>query len=320
MMIRLMPIRVHWVWLALLLIGGGLAAGCDTTPGTAPPERQVVVESYLIAQEPLPPIRLSRTAPIEGQYDFTELAIRDAEVTVERLGADGDVAESYPYAEVPDSAGVYRPEAEAQVQPLATYRLQVRTPESAAEAAQTVTATTVVPDTFSVVRVENDPVVYQGEEQIAFALTKSAYPTRDQAFYLLTTEALELDEDQLTPLAAEFFENGSATLDDLRLTSSPVLNEASYTQNPDGTLTVRLPWIAVTFYGPNRSTTNAIDDNLYDFVRSQNAQQGGGGFSPGAIPNVIEHVDGGTGVFGSLARQSRTIRILRPSGASSSSE
>ncbi|MCH8961449.1 MAG: hypothetical protein IH820_09040 [Bacteroidetes bacterium] len=32
--------------------------------------------------------------------------------------------------------------------------------------------------------------------------------------------------------------------------------------NPDGTLTIRYPWLAVIFYGPNRIFANAIDDNL----------------------------------------------------------
>jgi hypothetical protein len=82
--------------------------------------------------------------------------------------------------------------------------------------------------------------------------------------------------------------------------------------NADGTLTLQLPWLAVAFYGRNRTTANAIDDNLYDFVRTQSAQQRGGGFTPGSIPNVIEHVEGGTGVFGSIARQSYDVTVLRP--------
>ncbi len=305
--------RVFRGWMAVGLAGLLLMAGCDTTPSTEASERQIVVESYLIAQEPLLPVRLSRTAPIDVTYDFNELALQDATVAVARLDDSGAVTERYPYREDPEALGVYRPLSAERVRPLGTYRLEVRT-----AGGQSVTATTVVPDTFRVVRVENDPVVYQDDRQIAFTLTPSAYPGRDQAFYLFTTEALEPTANRLTPLAAEFFENGSVTLEDLRRTSSPVLNEASYIQNPDGTLTVRLPWIAVTFYGRNRSTTNALDDNLYDFVRSQNAQQNGGAFSPGAIPNVIEHVEGGTGVFGSLARQSRTVRVLRPSDAPSS--
>ena len=42
--------------------------------------------------------------------------------------------------------------------------------------------------------------------------------------------------------------------------------------------------VAIIFYGPNRIFANALDDNLYDYIRSQSIQQGGSTFSPGEIP------------------------------------
>jgi hypothetical protein len=171
-----------------------------------------------------------------------------------------------------------------------------------------------VPDTFSVVEANAEQIVYRGGEQLAVRLTPSAYPGRAQSFYIFTTRAMDATPEQLTPLAREFFNRGDVTIEDLRVNASPILNEEGYDQNPDGTLTVRLPWLAVTFYGPNETTISALDDNVYDFVRSQAAQQGGGGFSPGAIPNVIEHVDGGTGVFGSLAEARYTVFVQRSNG------
>ena len=181
---------------------------------------------------------------------------------------------------------------------------------------QEITATTTVPDTFSVVSASARSVVYQGSEQLALTLTRSRYPGRAQSFYLFSTESLDPREENLTPLIREFVsDDEDFQPGELRITSSPVLNEESYDINADGTLTIRLPWLAIAFFGPNRTTTNAIDDNLYDFVRTQGAQQGGSGFTPGTIPNVIEHVDGGTGVFGSLARQSYEVIIARPDDA-----
>ena len=73
----------------VLLLLVAVLLGCDTT---APqPESQVVVESYLRAEAPLPTVRLSRTIGVDDAYDPTENAVRDADVVVERLAAETDV-------------------------------------------------------------------------------------------------------------------------------------------------------------------------------------------------------------------------------------
>jgi len=300
------------VWIGwVLLLGLGLGTGCDTA-GPGESDSQLVVEAYLIAGETLPPVRLTRTAGINQRYNYDSLAVRDAEVTVVQLDADGEPLGRYPYRAQRDTTGVYIPFGSDRVEPLATYRLEA----TVSSTGQRLRATTTVPDTFSVVDASARAVVYQGGEQLALTLTRSQYPGRDQSFYLFSTESLDPRRDNLTPLIREFVsDDEDFEPEELRVTASPVLNEESYDQNSDGTLTIRLPWLAVAFYGPNRTTAQAIDDNLYDFVRTQGAQQGGGGFTPGTIPNVIEYIDGGTGVFGSLARQSYEVNILRSDDA-----
>ncbi len=298
-----------------------LVAACDSSGGEDE-GRQYVVEAYQIAGEALGDVRLSRTAPLEGTYDFNALAVRDAEVIIELLDEEGEGAEAvYRYREDPDSVGVYEPEVPGvRVEPLRRYRLRAEIPAQASgDPAATITATTVVPDTFSVVGVSAEEVAYRQEEQVALTVTRSRYPGREQAFYVLSVESLlvPLLEEELTPFVAQFFENdrdGDLDLKDLRISASPVLNEANYAANPDGTLTIELPWLAVAFYGPNRLRANALDDNLYDFTRSLQVQQGGSTLAPGEIPNLIEHVEGGTGVFGSLARQSFDVFIRRQAG------
>lgn len=300
-----------WIGCAMLAISLVFTTGCDTA-GMDAPESQVVVEAYLIAGETLPPVRLTRTAGIDQRYNYDSLAVRDAEVAVVALDADGDPQARYPYRAQRDTAGVYIPLGNDRAEPLATYRLEARLTSTGQE----ITATTTVPDTFSVVNANAQAVVYRGAEQLALTLTRSRYPGRDQSFYLFSTESLDPRRENLTPLIREFVrDDEDFEPEQLRITSSPVLNEESYDENADGTLTIRLPWLAVAFYGPNRTTAQAIDDNLYDFVRTQGAQQGGGGFTPGTIPNVLEYIDGGTGVFGSLARQSYEVTIQRPDDA-----
>ena len=298
------------VWGVVLL----LVAGCDATGTNTADDEQYVVEAYLIAGEALPPVRLTRTAPVNQPYRYDELAVEGAEVIVEQLDEDGQPAARYEYREMQDTTGVYVPRGDGRVIPLRTYRLAVTVPETDAR----ITATTTVPDTFSIVQANARQVIYQGPTQLALTLTPSRYPDRSQGFYIFSTEALEPEQSNLTPLLREVVEDSDdLSVDDLRVTSSPVINEESYVENSDGTITVRLPWFAIAFYGPNRTTTNAIDDNLYDFVRTQSAQQGGAGFTPGTIPNIIEHIDGGTGVFGSLARQSYEVIVERPADGGS---
>lgn len=303
---------------ALFLAALGVIAGlvsCDAS-GPAPFEREVVVESYQMAGEPLAPVRLSRSLPLDSSYTFEDLAVQGADVRVDRLNAAGEVAATTTYVRDPDSLGYYVPqtvftsESTPRVEPLATYRLRVETPGGAS-----IRATTTVPDTFSLTSVSRDTATYASDTEIAFRITPSTTPGRDQAFYIFSTEALEPTEDNLVPLVSEFIsDDENITLQDVVVTSSPILNEAGYQQNPDGTFTLRLPWVAVAFYGPNEVRVNVIDANLYDFIRSQSAQQGGGAFTPGSIPNVIESVEGGTGVFGSMASVSAEIYVERGTG------
>ena len=290
-------------------------AACDSTDA-GEFETEYVVEGYLIAGEPFQPIRLSRTTETNQRYDFTALAIRDAAVRVDLLGDDGNVEASYAFREAPDSLGVYFPEdATLLVKPLGTYRLEVTVPSTN----DVITATTVVPDTFRLVDATLTEAVYQSTEQLELTVTRSRSPGRDQNYYIFVTESLDPREEQLTPFAKAVFEQeddefNDERLDDLRVNGSPILNEDNYDVNPDGTLTIRYPWIAIAFFGPNRLIANALDDNLYDFIRSQSVQQGGSTFAPGEIPNPLERVNGAHGVFGSYARVSFELFVIRPEG------
>lgn len=200
--------------------------------------------------------------------------------------------------------GFYEPESDDLVLPLRTYRLEAVIGEDR------VSATTVVPDTFSLARINTERAIYQGDEQIEFVMTRSTYPGR-QTVFMFTSEALDPRADQLTPIAEHLYEEEEVTLDELRLTTSPPLNEANYTVNADGTLTVPMPWLMVAFYGPQRVSAQAIDDNMLDFIRSLQVQQGGSTLSPGEIPNVLDHVEGGSGLFASYAMMSYEVFIER---------
>lgn len=295
--------------LALLLLPL-LVVGCDTT--ATQPESQVVVEAYLRAEAPFPSVRLSRTVDVSARYDPVESGVQGAAVAVERLSADSTVVETIPFEEGA-TPGRYVPTTTATVKPETTYRLRVQTSDGT-----TVTSTTTVPDSIGLVEVENETTRYQSEAQPAFTIEPPRPLTGRQNVYTFTTTSL-LDFERtptdslrasLTPFYADGFDPEEDTLASLRVNSSGLLNEGNFQRNDDGTITVDLPWIAVAFYGLNEVAINVVDDNYYDLLRSEQAQEQS--FAPGEIPNVIDHVEGGTGVFGSYAQAAHPVSIQPP--------
>ena len=69
--------------------------------------------------------------------------------------------------------------------------------------------------------------------------------------------------------------------------------------------------IAVAFYGDALVGTAAVDDALYDFMRYQGVQTNGSTLSPGEIPNVLDHINGGRGIFSSMAKVESVMTVLR---------
>jgi hypothetical protein len=262
-------------------------------------QERYVVSSYQEAMKPLADVTLTRTSPINQVYDFSNVAISGATVRIHELNVDGSVANVYDYAMV--SAGIYRASnAAALVRPLTRYRLEIDIPGND----ELITATTLVPDTFRVRALNSRTLPYQGPEQFEANLTKSDYPGR-QTYYVITTTALDTTLG-MTPFYAEFNDDDR----DVTTVSSGIINQLNYVALPDGSITVKYPWLAVAYFGPNRITFFAIDDNMYDFVRSASVQLGGSTTSPGEIENVISRIDGAIGVFGSMSSAETVITVL----------
>lgn len=286
------------------------AAGCDATdPVDFEPE--IVLEAYLEAAEDLPEVRVSRTISLDATYDADVAGVEDAHVVLRLLDSSGEVEEAYEYRGRVRSSGVYFPLFEPgtarEVRPLRTYEILVDVPGHP----QVISSRTLVPDTFSVRSQAADSVVYQASEQFTFLVSRTTYPGRQNVF-LFTTFALDGRSDQLTPFARGLIRNSELEIDDLRERASPTLNEENFEQTEGDFLLIRFPWLGVYFYGRNTISVSTLDDNLFDFIRSQTVQQGGSTLPPGEIPNVLEHIDGGRGVFGSFARAQISVYVLQP--------
>ena len=311
-----MPIASRAAFCLLAAFSAALAlAGCDFYE-SAEFEDDYVLESLLLAGDPFRVVRLSRTAGIDETYSFSKQAVSGAEMRLELLGPQGEVAERFPLVEDPGAKGVYRPEDTApQVLPGRTYRLRAETPSG-----DELSASTTVPPAAELVSASAEALPFprtgqsQREgERLRLRITSPGAADAPVRLFLINV-AVNADEENLTDFARGLLNesSGDLELDDLRIAESPILDESVYTRNDDGTITIDVPWFVFSFYGTNEIGVLVLDEVLYDFIRSQAAQQGVSTLSPGEIPNALDNVGGGTGVFGSFTAVRYQFQVLPP--------
>ena len=323
---------------ALFLILASGASGCDSLGGPDY-EEQVVVSAVLEVGQPLRRLTLSRTVPL-GDRTEQAVAVEDARVTISLLAPDGSVEAEYVYEDREGGRYVALDE-ETTVLPGRRYRLRVEVPGK-----DVITAETLTPIEFDVVEPPMEEVEYLAGLGPSFRITASSTESR-QSVYLFQVEATAIDDYEVfqredgsygyrrlfvpgrfgpTTDAESFIEDidcepegdgfdCDAAPADFASGSSPLLNEEAYIQNPDGTITVTVPWLAIRFYGPYTFTLNTFDDALVDFLLTQAIQFNPTTLSPGEIPNVTTNVENGLGVFGSFATTTASATIVPRSGA-----
>lgn len=288
----------------LLLLSLITLSGCDLYQQDDY-EEYYVVEAYLVAGDLLPLVRLSTTSPIEQEYSFEDNAVSNAQVAIQRLNPDSSVAQTYGYQQ--QDPGRYVPATNAIVRDGQLYRLSITTVDGTE-----ISATTFVPGNFTTVNELQDQYTYQSEQQIEVRATPSSYITGRQTYYIFTVNAVSPDTSKLTPFYRDLVFDQDNDIEDYSINSSGIISEGNYEQNEDGTITLKVPWLAIAFYENNFVIANAIDDNMYDFLRSQDVQTGGSTLSPGEIQNIRYNVEGGIGIFGSMSSDTNQVFITRP--------
>lgn len=280
------------------------AIGCDSSDFSVL-DNKIVVELTLVSGEPLPSARVSTLSPTDESGNFEDLAVSSAEVILRTGSAELRMPP------IPDKPGSYEYLGpEHIVQPGARYDLQIRVPD-----VQTViTGTTNVPTAVKILSASRESGTYLSDEQLTLILTPGRGTDQSQSNFTLVTQALDFEDATAVPSVSGALEDDEdLTLEDFRISGSPIITEGNFTRFPNGTIELVYPWIGVSFYGRNIIFVNALDENLSGFVRSAELQQGGAGtFGPGEIPNVIPSLSGAHGVFGSLARDSVPFTVFRP--------
>jgi hypothetical protein len=279
-------------------------------------EEFYVVEAFMTAGEQMPEVRLSRTIPLSQTYVFEEVAIGGAEVRIHLLDASGSGEITIAYTESSER-GIYRPaDLGHRVLDGRRYRLEITGLDRPDER---ITSVTTVPTAFRIVSLNRTETVYQSQDQFEFRLTRSVVPGR-QTVFVASSTALEPDQYPLTP----FWADRDGDPEEYITVSSGLVNEGNYEINADDTIDLRYPWIGIAYFGPNRLSVYAVDDNIFDYYRSLQTQQGGGTLSPGQIENVLWNVDGGIGLFGSRAGVSAEVFVsgqgIQGSGTAESAE
>ncbi|MCY3630560.1 MAG: DUF4249 family protein [Rhodothermaceae bacterium] len=290
--------RIVFTGLFLIVIG------CDSTDFSVL-DTEIVVELTLVASEPLPPARVSRLAPADQASQPENFAVSNAQVILST--GDKDLLME-PITDKPGSYQYLGPEH--IIRPGARYDLLVTVPG----VETTITGTTNVPTSIKILTASSQSGIYQSDEQLTLVLISGRSSGQSQSSFTLVTEALDVEEDGMVPSVAGLLEDDEElTLEDFRVSASPIITEANFTLFTDGTIGLTYPWIGINFYGRNIIYVNALDQNLVDFVRSAQLQQSGDGtFGPGVIPNVLPTLSGAHGVFGSVSRDRVLFWVFPP--------
>ena len=279
---------------------------------------QIVVDAYLIVDQALPPIWVSRTS--EPRVPATPENVGEVGATVRIVDEDGN---EFLYADgmrlegellaprgrylplVPDGADP----VDFIVRPGVRYDLTIVTARD-----ETVRATTIAPPRLDVdewlvldfglnvlseirdFEEVGDSVYTIADNQLEWgASLLEARFDRDPSVPSYQVALFSLDPDSDFAIEPDFFEEEDFDEID-REGASPMFDAE------DGT--IRLPWFAVFFEGRYKIKIYATDQNWRDFVTTVPSLSGNGGFGQNAgdgFDRPIFRIDGGIGLFGSAS-------------------
>jgi hypothetical protein len=259
--------------------------GCSEPTYPSEYSNQIVVQGYLMANQPIDSIIVRRTARLEEYVSESSLAFDGATVVISGNGIVDTLKA------MPGYPGFYTSMRIPQniIKPKQTYTLFVRAPDD-----RTVMATTTVPDTFHIIDKEAFPRVLhyrKGPNDDPTKLYTMDW-TSSNTFsdYITSVTSLDSLADQIP----RDFGNGD--------NNERKPERTSYGFNYIDITHAEIPWFTFNYYGKHMLAILAIDKNYYDFIRQRN----GGGSD---IREIKYNVTGGLGVFGSAAMDSLIVTL-----------
>ncbi len=267
-------------------------------------DNKIVVELTLVANEPVPLCKVSELAPTDLPNEFKDVAVSNAEVVLSTASTDLLLE---PMDKMP---GMYEYLGQEHIiEPGANYTLKIIVPDQPTP----ITGSTNIPTSLKIISASRESGTYLSDEQLVLVVTPGRGSDQKQSNFTLVTQALDAEMTSAVPTVLDQLDDDDLTLEDFIVGGSPIISEGNFIKFPDNTIELVYPWIGVNFYGRNIIYVNSLDNNMTDFVRSIEQQQGGdGAFGPGVIPNALPTLSGAHGIFGSIARDSIRFTVFPP--------
>lgn len=286
------------------------ACSADRQPGSlfgsVEEDSDLVVDALLLVDQPLPELYVRRSLAADIAYDRGATGVADARVRI----LQGDrVFEYAPDAEEP---GRYLPPPDPpRVEPRTEYQLEVEV------GGQRLWGRTTTPDRLRVRRA----VLIDWETGEVMRTLKSFAEAGDGVFEAPENQLLYLEgvlEIHLEAAEAAGYQAGIFSLDESPEKVNEDLDEfydddedPSRNESPPLAVTegvVRWPWFAVYYTGRSIVKVYALDQNWFDYARTNADQQQQGGNAGGLAGDNFERplfsVEGGLGLFGSASADS----------------
>jgi hypothetical protein len=275
-----MTLKLNIIPLVLAVV---FFAGCEQSSQPNEYSNQLVVSAFLIAEQPIDSVFVTRTENLLEYYSLPNCAITNAVVKITLVDTVNSAANvTYTLSHDNNHPGRYY--SSSVVLPLRTYLLSVDAPGY-----PLITGKTTVPDTFSIVNRSDfpDTVTY---DPVMPSYTLNWTSSRNYSDYVASVASID-------PLATDI-------PSDFRNADDPKPNKtAIFYFNSPNINSVSIIWLAVNYYGRNRVTIDAVDYNYYNFLR-QIIVSGGT-----ELRQIRYNIVGGLGVFGASARAHNSVVI-----------
>lgn len=304
-------------WLALLLFAACSPERPDEAffaPGGA---GIPVVDATMVVGREYPNVYVTRTLAPNQPFSYDAAGFEDAVVSIAGGGTTVSYSSGLPF-------GRYIPDVDEVVLPETTYRLTVTLPDG-----RVVRATTTTPGPLRVrewVLLDSN-----GQNVVQTLRTFDEFPSNEDTVYTLDENQLTfgvgLLEVRLENDPAEGYLVGlqSLDLDSELLVDTSFLDDEDLdnftrqNQSPPFAATqtyLRAPWFAIYYEGRYKVRVFKMDRNWYDLARTDPVMGAGGfGFGGEAGDNTVPplfHVEGGVGLFGSMASDSIGFYVNAP--------
>lgn len=276
-------------------------ARCDTVEPIE--AEQLVVEGFLDAGKPMPPVVLRQTRPLADPYPLdAATAVTDAHVLLQ-VGDQPVV-----YAPVPGRPGRYEPPGDAPVvPPRARYALTVRWRDQEARAGG------LVPPPIGIdsidVRVPDDPVQAVLIDSIGAAARQGfIYPIEVTVWWTTPFEEVGADSAYWVRAQLKPVTSFSSTVVDLFLRTEQIVRERTLRRDERGrhawTGVYAVPVASAAAPPPEHSLRVLLLRGYEDYARFASSRDAPERREP------VSNVDGALGVFAGVALDSLRVRVV----------